>query len=271
MSDQPDWVHPTAGNESRAIVSVGVGSQHARQCLHSTITHCAVHCPETWRRWYDVLPEGCPPHAIQHYAFKIYALRTAIEAGFRSVLWMDATFQPVASIEPLWKHIEQYGWYVAKQGNSVLGEWASDDALRIYGIDRDKAMAIPLVYSGLVGFKTENEIAKRIWQRWVELQKRGAWNGPHQNVTGGVVLPWGMKWSGHCSRDPRCAGHRHDEAALSFILHEMGFQPVAADFDGLGIGRQVPDYDVVKMREWILEAQERCGMMAPEGGMKLCR
>ena len=59
MTDQPDWVHPSVPSDSRVIVSAGVGAQHYRKLLRSTENHCAVHCPDTWRLFYDVLPEGC--------------------------------------------------------------------------------------------------------------------------------------------------------------------------------------------------------------------
>src|SRR5580692_5246145 len=100
MTDQPDWIQGTA---PRVIVSAGIGSQHYRKMLRSTENHCAVHCPETWRLFFDVLPTGCPPHAEHQYAFKIEAMRRAVDSGIGGVLWMDATCQPVESIELLWE------------------------------------------------------------------------------------------------------------------------------------------------------------------------
>lgn len=63
----------------------------------------------------------------------------------------------------------------------------------------------------------------------------------------------GLKWAGHCANDPRCEGHRHDESALSFVLHEFGLKPVAPNWESFGMARHVPDYDVVKMRTLIIE------------------
>ena len=251
--DQPEWIYPTAIGATRVIISAGLGSYHYRKLLRSTENHCAVHCPETWRLFFDVLPEGAKPHEYDPYGFKIHALRRAVEPGYRDVLWMDSTCQPVESIEPLWAHIEREGFYVVKQGDAMLGSWAADNALRIFGIDRDQAMEIPLVYTGLVGLDMHSIPGSTIWREWMYLWLSGAFSGPHFNEPG-YGWPWkpeGAKWRGHCSFDERCQGHRHDEAAMSFVLWKLGLNPVEnpRGLAHYGIERHVPDYDVVKMRE----------------------
>jgi len=277
VTDQPEWIQGTA---PRVIISAGLGSQHYRKMLRSTENHCAVHCPETWRLFYDVLPTGCPPHAEHQYAFKIEAMRRAVESNIRNLLWMDATCQPVESIEPLWEHIEREGFYIVQQGDAKLGTWTNDYALRCFGIDRDKAMEIPLVYTGLIGLDTHSEVAKAIWDEWDETYRRGAFYGPHMNdLSMGVerMKEWGAKWRGWCSPDPRCEGHRHDESAMSFVLWKLGLKPVEnpRGLAHYGIERHVPDYDVVKMREALLTAQEAfgyvCALNPAAQVRKLCR
>ena len=268
MTDQPDWVHPSVPSDSRVIVSAGVGAQHYRKLLRSTENHCAVHCPDTWRLFYDVLPEGCEPHVQRPYKFKITALQKPIEAGYRYVVWMDATFQPIASIEPLWAHIKERGWYCARQGDANLGAWTSSAALSVMGINRDKAMKIPLVFSGLLGLDMWSAPGRHIWGLWKEAEEQGIFFGPHVNAPGSSpISEHGLKWRGHCAYDPRCEGHRHDESALSFILWKLGLEAPAADWAALGLGRHVPDYDVVAMRAYIKghgvlgwdEAARACG------------
>ena len=85
-----------------------------------------------WKLWYDDYPIGCQPHREDPYAFKILALQRAITAGFRYILWMDTSFQPVASIENVWQSIEKDGWYIPRQGDALLGTWSTDEALQIY-------------------------------------------------------------------------------------------------------------------------------------------
>jgi hypothetical protein len=281
MVDQSQWIHPTprsdGSGQSRVIISAGLGSSHYRRMLRSTENHCAVHCPETWRLFFDVLPEGAKPHSEDQYGFKIHALKRAVDPGYQFILWMDATCQPTASIEPLWEHVAREGFYVVKQGDAMLGSWTSDNALKIFGISRSKAMAIPLVYTGIVGLDMQSENGKAIWRDWETCHLLGAFNGPHFNQRGWPMswIEHGAKWRGHCSFDPRCEGHRHDEAAMSFVLWKLGLKPVEnpKGLTHYGIERHVPDYDVVKMREIIQYVRRGSGVfnLTGEEADLLCR
>lgn len=227
MSTQPEF-EMTSGrsrtDHDMCIVSCGIGP-HYQEPLHSTRLHCEVNVPEAWRLFYRELPLGCPPHGEQMYAFKIWAMHRAIIAGFRYVLWMDTAFQPIASIEPLWETIKQEGWYCPPQGSHRLGEYASDFLLYEMDIPREEAFTVQLVYSGLVGLDMRSEAGAEIWRRWVKSQALGCWNGAHYHETGASLRPLGQKTKGHVSDDPRVSGHRHDEAALSAILHDMDLVP----------------------------------------------
>lgn len=176
-----------------------------------------------------------------NYVSKVDSIKRAVSEDFRFILWMDVSFQPVLSLEPIWQYIAEHGWFIPKQGSSVLGAWCTDDALQSYGITRDQAMDIPLCFSGLVGLDMQSSHARLILQRWN--RQRCAFAGPHYNRPGDPILPMGNKFTGHCSYDPRVEGHRHDEAALSFVLWSLGLKPSETSFlsmdnpDGYIIGR----------------------------------
>jgi len=208
----------------RCIVSAATEPAYFER-MHATRLYCHRWAPEAWQLFYYGYPDGCPTQAQHQYAFKIHALRRPVAAGFRTILWMDTAFQPVASMQPLWDEIETNGWYVPAQGSSVLGRWCSDAALDVFGIDRDAAMNIPLVFSGLVGFRIDHPIGREIWDTWERLCATGCFDGPHYNAPNKIMEPLGQKIKGWCSNDPRCEGHRHDEAALSFILWKLGLEP----------------------------------------------
>jgi hypothetical protein len=231
-SGEPEFV-TTNGKERTAddacIVSCGIGPEY-QEALHSTRLHCEVNVPEAWRLFYRELPLGCPPHHLRQYAFKIYAIERAIAAGFRYVLWMDTAFQPVRSIEPLWDLIRARGWYAPPQGNSTLGEWCNDAFCSTVGRTRDQLMEIPLVYSGLVGFDINSVLGFRMWRHWKYLYDLGTFDGPHLNADVDGMHPWGLKFQGRCSADPRVFGHRHDEAALSFVIAAWDQRPTNEGF-----------------------------------------
>src|SRR6186713_1052681 len=215
LSKAMKFVPARDGSTDRVIVNVGVGN-HYESGHRSTFNHCLANCPEAALMFWDDYPDGCPPQHESMYAFKIFAIREAIKAGFRYILWMDTAFQPVRSIAPLWETVEREGWYVPPQGDSKLGHWCSDAALTAYGIGRETASCIPLCFSGLVGLDMESKMGKQIWWGWEKFYKLGTFNGPHRNIPGGDWAAWGQKWQGHCSDDPRVQGHRHDESALAF-------------------------------------------------------
>lgn len=214
----------------RTIVNCAIGGEYP--AMQATLeAACEKHCPDAARLFWQDYPKNCPPHEQQQYGFKIHAIQAAIDRHAERVLWLDCTFIPTASIEPLWDAIESVGWYAPQQGDSRLGEWASDAALKIYGISRDEAMEVPLVYSGIVGLDlTPGGTGAEVFRLWCDLYQRGAFNGPHRNDPGEPMQPWGNKFSGHCSDDPRCEGHRHDEAALSFVLYSLGLIPRCLGF-----------------------------------------
>ncbi len=162
------------------------------------------------------------------YGYKIDAINEARLNGWRVVLWMDVTFQPIAPLTPLWEHIKEHGWFIPLQSSSMLGTWASDYALADYGIDRDQAMSIPLCFSGIVGLDFANPVAVDIFEAWARL--RGTFGGAHYNRPGELIEELGNKFTGHASYDPRVEGHRHDEAALSFVLASRGLKPVVSTF-----------------------------------------
>lgn len=221
----PFWKPDSAIRQrgDRCIVSCGTEPHYFEQ-LHSTREHCTKYVPEAWQLFYYGYPDGCPTQAEHQYAFKIHALRRAFAAGFAELLWIDAAFQPTGSLWPLWDVTARSGWHVEVQGDAKLGNWCSDAALNIFGITRDTAMEIPLCYSGLVVLNLRNPIGNEIYNRWLVLYEAGSFDGPHQNRPG-PIIPWGQKLQGECSMDPRCEGHRHDEAALSYILWKMGLRP----------------------------------------------
>lgn len=221
----------------RAIVNVGIGGDYPRRSLELE-RQCRKHCTDAaFMPWINCLPSGCPPHGLSHqYAFKLYAMGSAFSAGHNPVLWVDSTFRPRASIEKLWQEIESTGWYVAPQGDSVLGDWVTDRALGILGINRVLARSIPLVLSGLVGLDVCKPLGREIWDEWNQTYIAGAWNGPHKAGSGPIVH-WGDKTEGFCSHDRGVQGHRHDEAALSWVLWKLRLKPKSMGFtviDGNG-------------------------------------
>jgi predicted O-methyltransferase YrrM len=244
----PEFIAPAGtarGSDDRVIVSADIGNHYADE-FRVTKANCNRYCADSWRIYHSDYPKDCPPHNLQMYAFKLFAMEEAIRAGFRYILWMDSSLAPLASIEPLWKIIKKQGYYAAPQYDgditppprhwsskigATLGTWCSDSALGVFGISRQEAFEIPLALTGLVGLDMRNPIAQKIWDMHKTFYARGVFNGAHQNVRGQQITPSGNgKFIGHVSDDPRVHGHRHDETSFSFALHKLGLKPVNLGF-----------------------------------------
>lgn len=209
----------------RVIVTAGIGPHYAGR-MDMQERQLERWCPDVPRRVWREYPEGCPPHsATAMYRFKLDLIQRAIDEGFTTVLWIDSVFAPVGKMWPLWDHLVDVGWYVPPQLNEPMSRWCSDAALARFEITREDAAAIPLVYSGLVGLNLNTDEGLSILNRWRHWMDAGTFEGAHRNIPFEPLREWGNKWEGHCSADLRVQGHRHDESALSYVLHERGLRP----------------------------------------------
>ena len=81
-----------------------------------------------------------------------------------------------------------------------------------FGLTRDQAMAIPMVYALCMAFDVQDHKTAEMLLEWSALSVDGTtFEGPWIN-------------DGSCSADPRCLGHRHDQTAISLLAHKYGFK-----------------------------------------------
>ena len=172
--------------------------------------------------WTD-LPPGSPTHDDAPYGFKVFALREAERRGHRSILWLDAPCVETRPLDPVFDRIEKEG-HLFVTGGERLGNWASDECLAASTLPRDEAMELPLLNGTFIGLDLSNERSRR----WLdELQRscerglfRGPWLSDHAPAEVRARKPG--KAAGFVSNDPRCWGHRHDEAVGSALAHRLG-------------------------------------------------
>jgi hypothetical protein len=181
--------------------------------------------------WVDKLPPGAPGSVVEDgwdytaYCAKPFALKAALDSGADIAILMDAAFYPIRPIQPLVDHIAKTGYYLCNNG-ATLGEWCSDRALELQGIDRDEAFQIPEVSSYCVGINARRTkwVREHTWNAkpclWIidgwarQATQRGLFEGPH---TAGSPLDKSRRNVGFVSNDPRVKGHRHDQSGLSMI------------------------------------------------------
>lgn len=205
-----------------AIVSVGVGKWHARgvdRLAHSLkdVGADTALAPVDLLAWCGEYPPGSPSHQEMPYAFKVHAVKAARDRGYRQVFWLDSAIWAIRPVQPLFIELAQRG-YCLWNGAWSIGQWATDDALKVTGRNRDRALTVPLTLGGACGFDFDHPIARELFDRWFAHAQDGSFRGAWDNK------------DGSCSPDPRVLGHRHDMTMLSHVAQDMQLYHHPSDF-----------------------------------------
>ncbi len=164
------------------------------------------------RFWQDEEQIGAPKHKENPYAFKLYGFSSAINQGFKHILWVDASVFAVKNIDPVFEVIADEGYIMQAAGHKA-GTWANDRCLEYFGITRDEAMEIDMYgNAGFLGLNMNAEIAQDFLREWYVAMKAGIFKGGWRNDDLSE------------SKDPRCKGHRHDMVVGSIIAHKLGME-----------------------------------------------
>lgn len=152
---------------------------------------------------------GAPSHLENPYAFKIYAIEKALEAGYSQILWLDSSCYAIQPIQPIFDHIDKEG-YIMQDAGHFVGVWTNDTVLKYFNLDRDEAMSMRCYgNAGFLGLDFENETAREFFHEWKESMLAGMFKGAWTND---------KKTE---SQDERCRGHRHDLSCGSIIANRM--------------------------------------------------
>lgn len=149
---------------------------------------------------------GCRPHAEIPYQFKPYAIKKAIDMGYDLILWCDSPVVAIKDIQPVFDHIENYGYLFFNNYGHPLGRWTNDKCLQYFKKSRDEAMQIKQIMACVMGFRiygnrlpiytAEGKPHIQALKKYIELSSElypGDWNN-----------------------------HRHDQTVMSFLIDSMG-------------------------------------------------
>lgn len=191
---------------NRCIVTVATGDYVRGQSRILASTHLCANL----MAWAGHLPEGSPPHRLIPYAFKAYALSAAKSAGYRFVMWLDASILPLQSMEPIWNRIERDGYWIPANVGYSNYRWTGLSAYADLGVTEDENKQIQHVVSGAYGMDLHHPIGAKIFDEVFRLANTNAHVGPWWNV------------NGEAHPAPAVEGHRHDQTALSVVAHRLG-------------------------------------------------
>jgi len=218
----------------RCVISLGTGKK--------TFTDCLKRLEESLRRvgfegdflcWSDELPPGAPSHFEAPFGFKPFCFMEAGKLGYEQALWMDSALVAIRPLEPSFKILEEKGYLIfANNYGAMMGEWSSDEALRLNNITREEALKIPEVPCSAIGLNLQNPLANKFLEMWHQKAIDGiTFRGVKEKITNWEDY-YDIAWNktGRVSKDTRVRGHRHDQPAAGIIAHQLGMTPFA---DGL--------------------------------------
>lgn len=191
---------------NRCIVSVAAGLNLAGEPYAKGLARL-IASPllySTLMTWRDALPHGSPSHQDVPYAFKAYALKTAADQGFDTLLWCDACIVPGArSFNDLWEKIETQGYWFSRNGywNS---EWTAESAYADLGVTHEENAAIPHVVATAFGLSLKHSAGREFLDEYFRLAQTKAFCGP---------------WSGGIG-----VQHRHDQTAAGVLAWRLKMQ-----------------------------------------------
>jgi len=137
-----------------------------------------------------------------HYYLKPSALYEASKSHSQ-LLWMDSSCWVIKDLAPIWEAIEKDGYYFIHSGFNC-SQYCNDESLEYFGVTRDEAEKIPMIYAICFGLDLNHVIGSAISVQFIASAKERIFD------------------DGNGSTDPRYIAHRHDQSALSLIAYQLG-------------------------------------------------
>lgn len=185
-------------------------------------------------------PDGCPSHQDVPFAFKPYCFREARDRGVELGLWLDAACVVIRDLTPIFNAIRDHGYVLFRNHGQMVGQWASDEALRLFDLDRDEAMQIPEVDASVIGLHFHHPVGREFLERWHASAADGAaFRGIRERLREPQDYA-DVKWNrgGRVSSDPRVRGHRHDQTVAGILAHRLQMTLTRAGLQKYSIRRR---------------------------------
>lgn len=181
--------------------------------------------------WRNEYPPNSPSHQDNPYAFKIAAIRDAINRGYKTIMQIDSSFWAIKNPISIFDIVIEKGIFAFRSGYNCA-QTCPDNLLELAHLTRDEAEKIPETATGIVGLHMDNPDAKKVFEIWATLCDMGYFiNSRNHNPND--------------SKDPRFLHGRQDQSAFSIALHMAGVSFNYTDYVAYYNGGN-PGYDPEK-------------------------
>lgn len=143
----------------------------------------------------------CWQHSEMPYSFKPHAILEAYEAGYRQVLWMDSTCRMLKDPYKLFRIAKEQGIVAWDNLGYPVVDWTTDTAMHNLGENEQSLEGVKQIMACCIIFDFEHPETLPVFERWLEQSKNNSFYKDETNR-------------------PNFKGSRHDQSALSIILHQ---------------------------------------------------
>lgn len=151
-----------------------------------------------------------PPNNIDHihipYYMKIATFEESIKRGYSHILWLDSSFWAIKNPMKMFDIINEQGYYFFSTGYN-LAQSVNDATLEFCNRSRDDAENQTEWASGCLGINLNNEVGKKLYERWKYYMDSG--------------LSRGSREHDNQSQDPRFRFHRQDQSCLNMAIWDL--------------------------------------------------
>lgn len=188
------------------IVSLGIGGIYPKlleRLRESCVKFGAVH------RLWNSYPPDARPHSESPYGFKLYAIRQALQEGFKTIVWADSAAYIVKNPNPFFQMVKDKGILFLGHGDK-LHRYVNDRSLDLFGFKRDDMKSHWLVSGTVFGFDFTHKIANDFFEELIFYEKNNWFRVDGQKPKGDFLT------------------HRHDEAIIGLMLVKYGIEDLNA-------------------------------------------
>jgi hypothetical protein len=161
-------------------------------------------------RWVNEWPEGSKTHKESLYGFKVHAIKSALNAGYKKIIWLDTACVLQQPTDHWFKLAQPV--LAARDDNKLKG-LVSDKALRYFGFSNCPDH-LHLVGGSVYVWDFDHAGSDKIFNTWAKAEKEGLFG----------------------SATEKLGAHRHDEALLSLSMFAHGYYPASCDAMKYNIG-----------------------------------
>lgn len=160
--------------------------------------------------WTNEMPPGSRSMSESLYGFKPHAVKAALQAGYKQIMFFDPAIILVKPIDFYQEQVKEYGVCCARDDNK-LSSFCDDRSLRNYGLSRDNIKDWHLVGGSFYYFDFELPLSKKIFFKWEFAEDIGLFGSQKEQAS------------------EQLQGHRHDEAIMALMLYLHGKGPMFDD------------------------------------------